>query len=40
MDVVTKKLLAHFAEVFNAQMKQGSDILAGDRYEGKTAVLV
>jgi lipoate-protein ligase B len=40
MDAVTKKLLARFAEVFNARMKQGSDMLAGDRYEGKTAILV
>jgi lipoyl(octanoyl) transferase len=40
METATEKLLAHFSEVFNAQMEQGSDILAGATYERKAAVLV
>lgn len=40
MDAVTENLLAHFSEVFDSQMKQGSDILARSAYERKTAVLV
>jgi len=40
MDAVTEKLLARFPEVFDSQMEQGSDILAGAGYERKTAVLV
>jgi len=40
METATEKLLAHFSEVFNAQMEQGSDILAGATYERKVAVLV
>lgn len=40
IEAVTKKLLARFSEVFNAQMEPGSDILTGAGYERKAAVLV
>jgi len=40
VEAVTEKLLARFSEVFNAQMKPGSDILTGADNERKTAVLV
>jgi lipoate-protein ligase B len=40
MDAVNENLLAHFSEVFDSQMEQGSDILARGAYEGKAALLV
>jgi len=40
METVTEKLLARFSEVFDSQMEQGVDILAGATYERKAAALV
>jgi lipoate-protein ligase B len=40
METVTERLLAHFAEVFDAQLELGTDILERSYDERKTATLV
>lgn len=40
IELVTKRLLAHFARVFDAEIELKTDILLRSHNEGKTAVLV